>query len=101
LYQGDYRSGVEIPFGVSYEEIMRFLEIGHGYSWTVLIREPVTIAHGKPTIGNMPELLMTGDRTLIIAGGNPAYVERIRQVLAMLQRQTQSSITKPEGVSVG
>jgi hypothetical protein len=90
---------VEIPFNVREEDIMRSLEMGHGYKWTVLIRQPVIVAHGAPTIGNMPELLMAGDRTLIVDGGDPAYVERIRQVLAMLQRQTH--ITRPEGVPVG
>jgi hypothetical protein len=101
LYQNEHRSGVEIPFGVSPEDIMTSLEIGHGYKWIVLVRRPVIVAHGAPTLGNMPELLMTGYRSLIVSGGDPAYVDRIRQVLAMLQRQSQSPIMKSEGVSVG
>jgi hypothetical protein len=92
---------VEIPFNVRDEDIMQSLDMGHGYKWTVLIRQPVIIAHGAPTIGNMPELLITGDRTLIIEGGDPAYVERIRQVLAILQRHPNSQLRKLEGLNVG
>lgn len=92
---------MEIPFDVSEEDIMRALEIGHGYKWTVLIKHPVVVAHGAPTIGNMPELLMSGDCTLIVDGGDPAYVERLRQVLTMLQRHSQSHIANSEGVTVG
>jgi hypothetical protein len=101
VYQHEHRAGVEIPFGVRPEDIMRTLEIGHGYKWIVLVRQPVIVAHGAPSLGNMPELLMTGNRSLIIAGGDPAYVERIRQVLAILQRQSQRSMVRPEGVGVG
>ena len=101
MYQHEHRAGVEIPFGVRLDDIRRSLEIGHGYKWIVLVRQPVIVAHGTPTLGNMPEILMTGDRSLIIAGGDPAYVERIRQVLAILQRQSQRSMIRPEGVSFG
>lgn len=101
MHQHEHRAGVEIPFGVKPEDIMRTLEIGHGYKWIVLVRQPVVIAHGTPTIGNMPELLMTGDHSMIVAGGDPAYVDRIRQVLVMLQRQSHRPLMKSEGVSVG
>lgn len=101
MHQHEHRAGVEIPFGVRPEDIMKTLEIGHRYKWIVLVRQPVIVAHGASTLGNMPELLMTGDRSLIIAGGDPAYVERIRQVLAILQKQSHRSTIRPEGVNVG
>jgi hypothetical protein len=94
----EIRSGLEIPHGVTPEDIMRSLELGHGYKWTVLTRSPLLVAHGNPTLGNMPELLMTGNRSIVVAGGDPAYVNRIRQVLEMLQRHSKSLVTRLEGV---
>ncbi|MHA1135883.1 MAG: hypothetical protein ACTSSE_05295 [Candidatus Thorarchaeota archaeon] len=84
----EQRSGVEIPQGVKPDDIMRSLAIGHGYIWTVLTKKPLLIAHGAPTLGNMPELLLTGNKPMIVAGGDVIYVERIRNVLEMLQRQS-------------
>ena len=98
MYHNDMRSGIEIPPGVKPEEIMRSLELGHGYKWTVLTRQPLLVAHGNPTLGNMPELLMTGNRSIIVAGGNPAYVDRLRQVLEMLQRHSHRLVEKQEGL---
>ncbi|MFX1560155.1 MAG: hypothetical protein ACFFBL_06185 [Promethearchaeota archaeon] len=98
MYPIELRSGLEIPSGVKPEDIMRSLEHGHGYKWTVLTRRPILVAHGNPTLGNMPELLLTGNRSMVIAGGDPAYVGRLRQVLDMLQRHSQRIITKQEGV---
>jgi hypothetical protein len=97
----ELRSGLEIPPGVKPEDIIRSLELGHGYKWTVLVRRPLLVAHGNPTLGNMPELLLTGNRTIVIAGGNPAYVDRLRQVLDMLQRHSQRLVVKQEGVKHG
>jgi hypothetical protein len=82
------RSGVEIPQGVKPNDIMRSLAIGHGYVWTVLTRKPLLIAHGAPTLGNMPELLLTGNKPIVVAGGDVVYVDRIRNILEMLQRQS-------------
>ena len=101
MYPNELRSGLEIPLGVKPEEIMRSLELGHGYVWTVLTRRPMLVAHGNPTLGNMPELLMTGNRSIVVAGGDPAYVDRLKQVLDMLQRHTKRLTIKPEGVKHG
>ena len=93
----EQRSGVEIPAGVKVEEIMRSLAIGHGYKWTILTREPLIIAHGAPSIGNMPELLLTGNKPIVVAGGDPVYVNRIRNILEMLQRQAHRVRFTQEG----
>ncbi|MBE0526372.1 MAG: hypothetical protein IH631_05480, partial [Candidatus Thorarchaeota archaeon] len=90
-------SGVEIPAGVKVDDIMRSLAIGHGYKWTVLTRDPLIIAHGAPTVGNMPELLLTGKKPMIVAGGDAIYVERIRNILEMLQRQSHRVQFTKEG----
>jgi hypothetical protein len=84
----EQRTGVEIPRGVSPESIMSSLKIGHGYQWTVLTRHPILIAHGASKFGNMPELLLAGKKSMVIAGGDPVYIARIRSVLEMLQRQS-------------
>ncbi|TFH07741.1 MAG: hypothetical protein E4H14_07845 [Candidatus Thorarchaeota archaeon] len=95
--QSHERSGVEIPAGVKVDDIMRSLAIGHGYKWTVLTRDPLIIAHGAPTVGNMPELLLTGKKPMIVAGGDAIYVERIRNILEMLQRQSHRVQFTKEG----
>lgn len=84
----EQRSGLEIPSGVNSKDIMKSLSIGHGYRWIILTEQPVLIAHGKSTVGDMPELLLTGNKSMIIAGSNLAYVNRIQSVLKMLQRQS-------------
>jgi hypothetical protein len=90
MQPSEERSGLEIPEGVKPEVVMTSLTLGHGYRWTVLTRKPLLIAHGAPSLGsgNMPELLITSDRTMIVAGDDSVYVERIRSVLEMLQRQS-------------
>lgn len=93
----EQRSGVEIPEGVKVDDIMRSLAIGHGYRWTVLTRKPLLIAHGAPTIGNMPEILLTGSKPMVVSGGDIIYVERIRNVLEMLQRQSHRIQFTQEG----
>jgi len=98
VYPSELRSGLEIPVGVKPEDIMKSLELGHGYKWTVLTRQPLLVAHGNPTLGNMPELLMTGNRSIVVAGGDPAYVDRLKQVLEMLQRHSKRLLVGKEGV---
>jgi len=93
----DQRVGIEIPNGVKVDDIMRSLEIGHGYKWTILTRKPLLIAHGQPTQGNMPEILLTGNKPMVVAGGDVAYTERIRNVLEMLQRQSHRVQFTQEG----
>jgi hypothetical protein len=90
MQSSDERSGIEIPEGVKPETIMTSLTLGHGYQWTILTRYPQLIAHGAPTLGsgNMPELLFTSERSLVVSGGDIVYVERIRRVLEMLVRQS-------------
>ena len=98
MYPSELRSGLEIPPGVKPEDIMRALDLGHGYKWTMLTKRPILIAHGNPTLGNMPELLMIGNRSIVLAGGDPAYVNRLKQVLEMLQRHSQRLVVRQEGV---
>jgi hypothetical protein len=93
----EQRSGVEIPPGVKVDDIMRSLEIGHGYQWTVLTRKPLLIAHGQPTIGNMPEILLTGAKPMVVAGGDIVYVDRIKNILEMIQRQSHRVQFTSEG----
>jgi len=82
------RTGLDLPRGVKPQTVMDALQKGHGYQWIVLCRSPVLIAYGAPSHGeNLPELLLTGNRTLVMAGGGPVYAERFRRVLEILQRQ--------------
>jgi len=81
------RCGLEIPEQVDPKDFMRSLIIGHGYRWTILTEHPILIAFGETSVGDMPELLITGGRSVVISGGNNAYVNRIRCILEMLQRQ--------------
>ncbi len=101
MHLAEMRCSLEIPLGVRSEDIMKSLELGHGYKWTILIRSPLLVAHGNPTLGNMPELLMTGNRSLVIAGEDPVYIDRLRKVLNMLQRHSQRFVTKKEEIQYG
>ncbi|MFW9808790.1 MAG: hypothetical protein ACFFE6_05335 [Candidatus Thorarchaeota archaeon] len=101
MHPPEMRYSLEIPNGVKSEDIMRSLELGHGYKWTILIRSPLLVAHGNPTLGNMPELLMTGNRSLVIAGEDPVYVDRLRKILNMLQRYSLNFIMRKEEVEHG
>ena len=83
----DQRIGLEIPEQVNVKEFMRSLVIGHGYRWTILTEHPILIAFGETIVGDMPELLITGDKSVVVSGGNSVYVSRIKSVLEMLQRQ--------------
>ncbi|MFX1370040.1 MAG: hypothetical protein ACFFAY_15715 [Promethearchaeota archaeon] len=80
---------------------MQSLELGHGYSWRILVKSPALIAHGSPSHGNMPELLLIADRTLVLDGGDPAYAARIKSVLAMLSRQSEWSAQNGGGRTLG
>lgn len=94
----EQRTGIEIPDGVKVADIMRSLEIGHGYKWTVLTRQPLLIAHGAPRAeSSMPEILLTGSKPMVVAGGDVAYVERIRKILEMLKRQSHRVQFTQEG----
>ena len=80
---------------------MRSLKLGHGYSWRILVKSPAIVAHGSPSHGSMPELLLLADRTLIVAGGDPVYATRIQSVLAMLGRQSGPSELNRRGDTLG
>lgn len=97
MYSNEKRCSVQIPKGVNLDSIMSSLEMGHGYHWTVLTRQPLLVAHGATIVGNMPELLLAGNETMIVAGGDAAYFERIRDVLDMLQRQSNRVRFSKEG----
>jgi hypothetical protein len=98
MYSSEQRTGIEIPGGVNPESIMTSLKIGHGYRWTILTRYPILIAHGAPAFGNMPELLLTGGKSMVVEGGDPAYIERIQSILEMLQRQSHRVRFSEEGI---
>lgn len=83
----DDRIGLRIPSGISPSSIMRSLELGHGYVWQVIVRDPALVAHGSTRFGDMPEILLLAGRALILSGGNRTYVSRIQSVLDMLQKR--------------
>ncbi|TFG34593.1 hypothetical protein EU527_02495 [Candidatus Thorarchaeota archaeon] len=87
MHLSEQRSGILIPEGVNPKDIIESLTIGHGYKWIILTEQPILVAYGEPSVGDMPELLLTGDKSIVVAGSNSAYVSRIRSVLEMLQRQ--------------
>ena len=101
MLERDDRVGIEIPPGVSSDSIMMSLELGHGYVWQVIVREPALVAHGSTKYGDMPEILLLAGRTLILSGGGNNYVKRIQSVLAMLQRQKSSIPESTGGAAIG
>jgi hypothetical protein len=101
LFEAGDRTGLKIPDGVTSESLMQTLKLGHGYRWRILVKDPAIIAHGATVHGNMPEVLLLGGRTLVIAGGDSAYAARIETVLAMLNRQSQRIQQSIRGESHG
>jgi hypothetical protein len=99
LKSGD-RIAIELPFGVTHDAVMHSLEIGHGYNWLVLTKNPTLVAHGSSDLGNMPEILLVGENLLLVSGIDTVYAERLHRVLEMLRRQTKS-IPPTGGTSVG
>lgn len=93
----EQRSGIEIPSGVKPKDIMESLKLGHGYRWIILTEKPVLIAFGESSVGDMPELLFTGNHSMVIAGSNLLYKTRIQSVLKMLQRQSHRLDFSKEG----
>jgi len=87
MHLSERRSGIAIPSGVNPKDIMKSLIIGHGYRWTVLTEQPILIAFGESTVSDMPELLITGNKSVVVACGNENYTNRIKNILDMLQRQ--------------
>ncbi|NHJ15148.1 MAG: hypothetical protein EAX95_15805 [Candidatus Thorarchaeota archaeon] len=97
----DNRIAIEIPPGLSSDSIMRSLELGHGYVWQVIVKDPALVAYGSTKYGDMPELLLLAGRTLIVSDGNRTYANRIRSVLEMLQRQKRITLGMTGGASIG
>jgi hypothetical protein len=90
LKSGD-RIAIELPVGVTQESVMHSLEMGHGYNWIVLTKSPALVAHGSSELDNMPEILLIGEKILIISGSDTVYAERLQRVLEMLKRQIKSA----------
>ncbi|MHA1903451.1 MAG: hypothetical protein ACXADL_08030 [Candidatus Thorarchaeota archaeon] len=101
MFKLNDRTGLELPAKVAPSSLMQLLEIGHGYRWTIITRNPALLAHGLPATSNMPELLIVGKRTLIISGGNAVYVERIERILDILSRRSQNVSLSAGGISYG
>lgn len=95
------RTALELPIGVTHDSVIRSLELGHGYMWMTLTRNPVRVTYGSSRTGNMPELLILGARSLLLSGGDDVYIERIQRVLEMLSRQNHTTLSKMGGVSSG
>ncbi|MHA2118673.1 MAG: hypothetical protein ACW98J_07115, partial [Candidatus Thorarchaeota archaeon] len=61
---------------------------------------PALVAHGSSDLGNMPEILLIGEKILIISGSDTVYAERLQRVLEMLKRQIKS-VSSTGGAVVG
>ncbi|MHA2189260.1 MAG: hypothetical protein ACXAEB_00095 [Candidatus Thorarchaeota archaeon] len=101
MFKLNDRTSLDLPAKVAPSSVMQLLEIGHGYRWTIITRNPALLAHGLPATGDMPELLIVGKKTLIISGGNTVYVERIERILDMLSRRSQNVGMTAGGISYG
>ncbi|MFW9931946.1 MAG: hypothetical protein ACFFDR_04750 [Candidatus Thorarchaeota archaeon] len=80
-------SRIQIPPTLSVEYLISSLEIGHGYSWTRLLSSPKLIIHGKPPLGDLPEVLIYG-KSILLENGDE-YLLRFRRMLQALAQQSQ------------
>lgn len=78
---------------------MDALTKGHGYQWITLARRPVLLVYGEATSQEMPQLLFTGNTTLVVSSADPAYVERLRRMLQVLDQQEEKQFLAQEAKS--
>jgi hypothetical protein len=77
-----------LPTQVTADQLMDALRDGHGYTWTVLVKEPKLWAHGNPPPSDMPELLVMG--RILVVEGSQDYISRLNRVLEVLTRTTKT-----------
>lgn len=77
---------LDIPDGLSAEQLMRTMSAGHGYRWTVLSTSPVLVAHGESPSSELAELLII-DRDLVFAR-DTVFEERLIRLLEAIIRTT-------------
>ncbi len=76
-----------IPPTLSISYLIESLELGHGYKWTRLITSPKPLIHGKPPLGDLPEVLIIG-RNILLEDGEE-YIVRFRRMMQALAQQNQ------------
>jgi hypothetical protein len=79
---------------------MEALTKGHGYTWLVLARRPALLVYGEASSRELPQLLFTGNSTLVVASANSGYIPRLRRIMEILQQQEEKQAIGPEGESV-
>jgi len=79
---------------------MDALTKGHGYQWLAIAKRPILLVYGETSSGEMPQLLLTGNTTLVVSGGDGAYIERLRRMLEILERQEERELLAQEGGGV-
>lgn len=74
---------------------MRTLTSGHDYSWIVLERTPVLIAHGESSRPGMYELLLV-NRQVVLGTSDKVFESRLQGLLdAMSRTSTKDSRRDP------
>jgi hypothetical protein len=78
---------------------MDALTKGHGYQWIVLARRPALLVYGEAASQELPQLLFTGNSTLVVSSVDPAYVDRLRRILQVLEQQEEKQLLAQEAKS--
>ncbi|MFW9846182.1 MAG: hypothetical protein ACFFD6_05515 [Candidatus Thorarchaeota archaeon] len=101
MIKSDERTAMKLPMGVTPESLMASLELGHGYIWKNLTRTPIQVIYGSSSRGNLPEILILGEHTLLLSVGDDVYADRIQSILEMLNRQSHRAMGNLGGANVG
>ncbi len=64
---------------------MRTLTSGHDYSWIVLARTPVLVAHGESARPGMYELLLV-NRQVVLGTSDKVFESRLQRLLEAMSR---------------
>ncbi len=80
---------LQIPDGLGTTELAHILEVGHGYRWLSLLKQPRALFYGSPPNGTMPELLIVGPDCMLINTDDPLVIDRFHRMLDLFIRTPQ------------
>ncbi len=84
---------IRIPTGLSLNRLIRTLEIGHGYRWLTITKTPRLVVYGRSQSQDLPEILAMDPNILVLDGGDPNSVNRLRRLMTLLTRQSAQVAT--------
>ncbi|TFF83646.1 hypothetical protein EU524_02205 [Candidatus Thorarchaeota archaeon] len=86
LSESEYGMSLPVPPNVKVEDIMMFLQRGHGYSWLVVAKTPVSMVLGRTSRTELPDLVILNE-IVYSSKSSETLRERFGAMLDHLERQ--------------